>query len=137
LPSRRFLEIRLEVAFVSNAIRADGSRKWAFTIDRSVGAPSVAGDGTVYYPTNSNLDAVDPGGSKKWTFEVENPVGQPAVAADGTIYATAQDLLCALNPNDTLKWNLAISYPTRFAPAIGRDGTVYVGTVTGSFMPYS
>ena len=71
----------------------------------------------------------------------------PAIGSDGTIYVGSEDSsLYAMNPDGTLKWkfNTGIATeisggitlskgPINSSPAIGNDGTIYVGSDNGFF----
>jgi len=77
-----------------------------------------------------NPSIIDP--AIVWSFATEGYVrSSPVIAADGTIYIGSEDTrLYAINPDGTLRW----SYPTwgqinAGAPAIGSEGTIYVGSV--------
>jgi outer membrane protein assembly factor BamB len=69
----------------------------------------------------------------------------PAIGADGTIYfgtdpygaygitpQPADTNMFAVNPNGTLKWKLAVPVGIESSPAIGHDGTIYVGSYDSS-----
>ncbi|MBS0662076.1 MAG: S8 family serine peptidase, partial [Verrucomicrobia bacterium] len=79
-----------------------------------------------------------------WQFAAYGGVvSSPAVGSDGTIYVGAgttltddpldnsnypEDRVYALNANGTKKWSYATSQPVDLSsPAIGSDGTVYIG----------
>ncbi|MBN1661900.1 MAG: VCBS repeat-containing protein [Anaerolineae bacterium] len=94
--------------------------------------PAIGADGTLYVGSNDyHLYAVNPDGSVQWTYTTPNVIwSSPTVYTDGTIYVGhngySDGSLLALNPNGSLKW----SYPARevrSSPAIGSDGTIYVG----------
>ena len=85
-------------------------------------------------------------GQRKWVFDpsLEAPLvkkgfwGSPAIDDNGTIYAAAHDhlgngYLYALNPDGTLKWKYPNNNQEKIQslqspPAIGSDGTIYVGS---------
>ncbi len=66
-------------------------------------------------------------GEAVWETTVGDPVGQPVIDASGIIYATSTTALTAVNPDGTVKWTDPISCTTM--PAIGIDGTLYLGSV--------
>lgn len=87
---------------------ADGSLRWKFALGAGQvrSAPAIATDGSVYF-----------------MVEGHNP----------TADSLAADALCHLSPSGQLLWSFDVN-PTRVvsevglcAPAIGEDGTVYVG----------
>ncbi|HVQ01578.1 MAG TPA: PQQ-binding-like beta-propeller repeat protein, partial [Candidatus Thermoplasmatota archaeon] len=120
------------------AIFPNGTMKWKTNV--GAGTSSTIGqDGTIYCGY-SNLYAVNPtNGSVRWTF---NPGpgrtirgATPCNSVDGTIYFGTWigdyggGEIIAVNPNGTEQWRRLIA--NRYvdsAPAIGEDGTVYVGT---------
>ncbi len=81
-----------------------------------------------------------------WEYAtVGSIMSSPAAASDGTIYfgsgATddalkVENRVHAVNPNGTVKWTRAISSGASFdvsSPAVGPDGTVYIGGGDGLF----
>ncbi len=116
------------------AFYPDGSIRWTYRLRRRTlsGDVAVKPDGTVYC-TSGRLFALDPDGALLWIAPV--PIGglggAPAVAPDGTIYVNSADAaFYAFNPDGTVKWSYGggaccIDVPS--SPAIGRDGSVYVG----------
>jgi outer membrane protein assembly factor BamB len=62
-----------------------------------------------------------------------------AVARNGTIYVAGRNgSLYAARPDGTLKWAVSIAEPSRTfvgrpRPAVGADGTIYVGDMLGSY----
>lgn len=51
----------------------------------------------------------------------------PIVSADGTVYITA-DKLYALAPDGKQKWAFGSGLVEAATPALGADGTLYLGT---------
>jgi len=93
----------------------------------------LANTGLSQYDTSGNP------GQLKWSFAAPAAIS-PTIGIDGTIYLGSaatlpQDTqyLYALNPDGTLKWKLAFKpvmgnyFGINFPPAIGADGTIYVG----------
>jgi hypothetical protein len=99
----------------------------------------------VVLASGAALAAGDPG-TIKWDRQIITSVESniqviydPALGPDGTIYVCAQDYevtppiysLEAIAPDNTLKWrdtghtNNATTTGYRYAPAVGRDGTIY------------
>jgi outer membrane protein assembly factor BamB len=126
------------------AAAADGTIRWRRpTGDLVWAAPALGPGGVVYIGSDDDrlyaLDVKD--GSVRWQFtagpcRVALGVGPEAarcdvdgvtVGPDGTVYAAA-DGLYALTPEGALKWKFAPG-TTHCAtpPAVGRDGTIYVG----------
>jgi outer membrane protein assembly factor BamB len=118
---------------------------------------SIGSDGTLYTVRNQQitntmtLEALNPDGTIKWQYNITNPDAYSmwptsmSVGADGTLYFGAYDLdssynltgngaLYAFNPStQTMKWIYPMTdldwYP---APAIGKNGTIYITTFSGS-----
>ncbi len=81
----------------------------------------------------------------KWVTDVGAHVinTQPVLAADGTVYVVTSfpalgadhslGYLVALGPDGEIKWEVEQGRWIWTTPAIGRDGTVYVGSSLGDF----
>jgi outer membrane protein assembly factor BamB len=125
------------------AFSPGGQKQWTFATGGAIdAAPAIAPDGTIYFGSeDQNLYALTPDGILKWKIDLAAPVGStPAIAADGTIYVATGTVfplptggeLYALTPDGTVKW---VCDPpgssTLTAPAIGPDGTIYVGGYFG------
>jgi outer membrane protein assembly factor BamB len=95
-------------------------------------SPTIGHDGTIY-AGYTKLHAVNPNnGSVKWTFDVEGKIrgATPCNSIDGTIYlgnSEGSDIV-AVNPDGTEKWRKYIGGDVESPPAIGEDGTVYIGS---------
>jgi outer membrane protein assembly factor BamB len=131
------------------AINPDGTEKWkssvgAFdTFGNTGSSPAVGADGTIYVQSANVLYAVNPDGSEKWTFpavilpSTDAGAARPSsavIGSDGTIYATsfADIVLSAFNPDGSQKWTFSGGDLFELGvPAIGADGTIYVGSVGG------
>lgn len=120
----------------------DGTLRWNYSIaDSSPSDPVIGRDGTIYVGSiglHEGIYAFDSNGTLKWSFAIAGGVlSSPAIDAEGTIYAGTwaglPDGFYALNPNGTLKWSYATS-GAMMPPAIGKDGTIYVGAfnISGS-----
>jgi len=117
------------------AFRPDGSIRWTYEDvgRRILGPVTVRPDGVVY-GTDGDLFALDSGGSPvwRWTAPGGNGLqGAPAVGADRTIYVNSFDPnVFAVNPDGTTKWWYEAATccdAEAKSPAIGPDGTIYVG----------
>jgi len=141
------------------AVNPNGSLKWNTTnlsTSLAIGlpTPSVGSDGTIYIGADS-IYAFNPDGTQKWRSNIINYIGSstsntfrsgPAIAADGTIYIGGSGYfgdfptnygstaIFAINPDGTVKWQyLMLGNSWIFSsPAIGADGTIYVGVETGA-----
>ncbi|HEX4460644.1 MAG TPA: PQQ-binding-like beta-propeller repeat protein [Polyangia bacterium] len=126
------------------AVDSTGKILWRHaTNDLVWSSPTIGPGGVVYVGSDDDhlyaLDLKD--GSVRWTFQagpcrVNTGVGPEnarcdvdgvSVAADGTVYAAA-DGLYALSPEGKLAWKFSPGVTHCAAPpAIGLDGTVYIG----------
>lgn len=134
-----------------HAIEPDGERKWTnrLVTQRNVtSSPAIVEGGTIYIGTNGgDLYAVNPDGSVKWSFDTGGRTHSPAVASDGTIYVGSGDLgfggggdpgaVYAVNPDGTQKWSYQTDAEVKGDPAIGPDGTVYVGDRDGNVYAFN
>ncbi len=180
------------------AINPNGTIKWEININKSGlktsgisalsgvvnSSPAVASDGTIYigsegdfkfdrsnicndksvfplsdanpspanglfYPVNGHLYAINPDGTLKWDFKTLGWVdSSPAIGADGTVYVGSQHsrkfygkdqstlldetsstrgFIYAINPDGTRKWVDDLLGDVDSSPAVGSDGTIYVG----------
>jgi len=114
------------------AVYPNGTMKWNTNVHAGT-SPTIGQDGTVYAGWKE-LYAVNPtDGSVKWTFDPGSDRtiqgGTPCNSVDGTIYFGTSDggEIIAVNPDGTEKWRKQIG-TCESAPAIGEDGTVYVGS---------
>jgi len=75
------------------------------------------------------LYALDPDdGSVIWKYRTGSGLSGPSIGADGTIYVSSHDhYLHAVNPDGTLQWKTEIGTGSSDTPAIGDDGTIYIG----------
>jgi outer membrane protein assembly factor BamB len=111
--------------------------KWAFVTETYVSAsPSVDSDGAVYIGCGDSflyaLNGAD--GTLKWRTPLGGSLGgsvksSPAIDADGTLYIGGGDgKVYALNALDgSVKWAVPLVNDWGSSPAIGNDGTVFIG----------
>jgi outer membrane protein assembly factor BamB len=122
----------------------DVTAKWSYKTgdwaDNS--SPAIGPDGTIYVGSgDSYLYAFDPDGKAKQIFQtpiyhdrLDNPA---AIGPDGTIYIVGAETLYALDPAGNIKWQYKMGYSSNSCPAIGLDGTIYVGTTDGALYAIS
>jgi outer membrane protein assembly factor BamB len=131
------------------AVNPDGSLKWKFATGNYItGSPAIGADGTIYTGSqDGNVYALTDGGqgvvTEKWAFTTGGQVYfSPTIGADGTIYVGDQEYvptnsnpsashLYALTDNGSSvsqKWAFVAGGAVQSAPAIGADGTIYVGS---------
>jgi len=136
------------------AINPDGTLKWKLPTGRtSVDTLVVGANGTIYGAAQcGRLFAVDADGTLRWSFNTggifTNGCAEdsyPAIGKDGTIYVgidlpsliesyhpTTQTILNAIGADGQLKWRFPVGLGGG-TPAIGTDGTVYLGNCEGTF----
>jgi outer membrane protein assembly factor BamB len=101
-------------------------------------------------PVNGHVYAFSPNGTMLWDFKTLGRVdSSPSIGADGTVYIGSQQtrkfygkdhsvlldegsettgFVYAINPNGTSKWFVDLFGDVDSSPAIGSDGTLYVGS---------
>jgi outer membrane protein assembly factor BamB len=113
------------------ALNPDGTQKWVNENITARTAPAIGTDGTIYVSSVLHLYALNPDGTEKWVFEVPevNLANSTVIGSDGTIFF-ASDKVYAVNTDGTQKWafNFGNGSWLYVLPAIGADGTVYVGS---------
>ena len=119
------------------ALNPDGTVKWRYLTGVPLWtAPALGPDRTIYVGSADSLFALSPDGGRKWCVPGSHLPGPfaLALAGDGTIYFTREDnsrfYLCALKPDGTNLWQFEIGYAA-WPPALGTDGTIYIGTLDG------
>jgi len=125
--------------------------KWKYQAGREViCSPALAADGTVYFAVLDRFIALTAGGEVKWQYLTGlQGSSSPAIAADGTIYiGTALNRVVAIPPIPegapaaggeglgdlplmSFKWRYDTDDDVDGPPAIGPDGTIYVGCDDG------
>jgi outer membrane protein assembly factor BamB len=128
-------------------------KNWEFTTEKStfgsLSSPAIGSDGTVYVGSSDRkLYAINgKSGVKLWEFKTGNLTrSSPAIGSDGTVYVGSWDnKLYAIDGNKldefyvngikhlrpTKLWEFETGGPVGSSPAIGSDGTVYVGSDDG------
>jgi len=134
------------------AINADGTERWrrgGLPGASAFHSPAIGADGTIYVGTveEKTLFAINPNGTLRWSLATGAAVlCSPAIGPDGTIYVHSVPAfyeggpanVYAINPNGTQKWRFTTSIvppthwdPASSSPAVGGDGTIYVGSHDG------
>jgi len=115
---------------IFRALNPDGTLRWESATQAPwAGGPVVSADGMIYVGASDNkLYAIGANGVRRWWFTAGGAVSSPAIGTDGSIYFTSGDgKLYALDPNGAKRWDYALGASYGSIPAIGSDGTVYVG----------
>jgi outer membrane protein assembly factor BamB len=114
-----------------HAVKPDGTLKWKTNMGEGGTSPTIGQDGTIYCGY-TKLHAVNPiNGTIKWKLPIGGKIrgATPCNSIDGTIYLgnyNGSDIV-AVNPDGTEKWRVSIGGDVESAPAIAKDGTVYIG----------
>jgi len=124
------------------AIDRSGQELWRITSEDadSWDYPVIMDNGTILFPADGGLVAVDSGGGERWRYMVDAIdvlTRTPALSADGVIYlpvsgyftAEQEDQefkLYALRPPADLIWTLALDRPVRPQPLVDGSGNIYV-----------
>ncbi len=128
-----------------------GTLKWTFTTSSQalLSSPAISSDGSTVYvgSYDDNLYAVNSSdGSEKWAFLTGGSVlSSPAIGSDGTIYVGSDDdklyavadctgveapiTACTGSGTAAQKWSFTTGGNVNSSPAIGSDGTIYVGSL--------
>jgi outer membrane protein assembly factor BamB len=133
------------------AVNPDGSERWVYNPEGGVGndgaGVTLSPDSTTLYfiagtgsgpETRAEVYALDTSKTLLWTFDIGGiPFNYPAdvsplVDANGVIYVPTLDApFYAINPDGIEKWHTSFNVSTlRSTPALGSDGTIYVGSST-------
>jgi outer membrane protein assembly factor BamB len=113
------------------AINPDCTLKWNYVVSGEVhSSPAIAPDGTIYiasYGDNEDLsfDRVDQCD--------KNSVIPPSDTCSIYQCYPVNGFLYAINPNGTLKWDFKTIGDVDSSPAIGSDGTIYIGSDYAKF----
>jgi len=109
--------------------------KWTFdTSDPIVGAPTLDLHGNVYVGDESGtLYSVTPDGRLRWTFKARDAVYAAAVSIRDLIYVASVDSnLYCIDTTGKQRWSTYLADELYSPPALGRDGTLYIGTDQGT-----
>lgn len=125
--------------YVLHAISPDGLEKWKNDSAFITTSPVIGTDGSLYvaskpnaYELNSDsliILALNQDGTIKWKTETDGFIGSSlTIDKNGTLYSMSKDgYLNALKPGGTFKWRCPTGVSDS-SPAIGNDGTIYVGS---------
>jgi outer membrane protein assembly factor BamB len=104
-------------------------------------SPAIGPDGTIYFADSGGvvyaLNRED--GSEKWRFDVSTDTGSitpiqssPVVDRQGSVYIGAGfNSVYALTPDGKRKWRFDTGDYVSATPALGADGTLYIGSLDG------
>lgn len=109
-----------------------GKEKWRMKTGDSRGSSPVLGtNGDIFLGINNMLHCLSATGSNKWDFGYPVMQGAAAVSADGIAYFAAYGdgvgTLLAFHLEGAAPSYNTLGLPTASSPAIGANGTVYIG----------
>jgi len=122
------------------ALNPDGAVKWTYSAEGGSEWAVVGPDGTIYIEQNEHetakICAINSSGVLKWEFQIDTIRAVStafAIGAEGSVYfiidnylfSPPKSWLYSLTYDGALKWKKEITYAG--TPAIGADGTIYVG----------
>jgi outer membrane protein assembly factor BamB len=131
---------------VLNALNPNGTLRWSRSFVNEFGTSTsvtIGPDGTIFVnltlPGGGYLHAVNPDSSLKWDYPSGGDAAEPAFAPDGTIYLSSPEgvfsgalgTLRAIDSDGSPQWMFMMNSYSGSAPAIGVDGTIYVGSGEG------
>jgi outer membrane protein assembly factor BamB len=113
------------------ALSPEGTLRWRYKANGSDwSAPSVGADGTIYITAGDDLVAVARHGKRRWSIRLDLLGGAdscPAIDAAGSVYVWGWDFF-AVRPTGQGEWRISVEGDSEdTGPAIGTDGTMYVG----------
>ena len=134
------------------AINPDGSVKWSYLTDWCVfSSPAIGPEGEIYIGSKDHyLYAFEDSltyGKVRWQYAAGQFYdghlvdSSPAIGQDGTIYigtdpygahgqnpVAVRTVFFAVKPSGTLKWVFYMDDGAESSPAIGPDGTIFIGS---------
>jgi outer membrane protein assembly factor BamB len=111
----------------------DGRKLWSAPLGGIPGAPTLAGDGTIYVGSaDGALHALAPDGTPRWRYPSAGFVQAAPAVGGNTIYgATDQGVVFALDTSGKQRWRAELGAPAA-GLAAGADGTLYATTADGA-----
>jgi outer membrane protein assembly factor BamB len=120
------------------AINPNGSIKWINDWPAGYsGGPTIGYDGTIYAGSGDSLQALAPSGEELWYLNLGSGDSSPAITKNGMILMGGGDDVGSLNlisPTGELisyyvfEGGGGLTSSATSSPAIGEDGTVYIGS---------
>ncbi len=118
-----------------NLINPDGTLKSQLQFGSDVVSCAVDIDGTIYMGREDQyFYALNPDGSEKWKFKTNYYVYTSPIISSGVIYfGSIGGYMYAVFPDSVLYWESPVGSIWISSPAMGSDGTIYIGTNSGDF----
>jgi len=114
-----------------------GAKKWSFATGGPLNTrPAYGGSGLLYVGTFGKrvvaLDAKT--GEKRWERATEGIPSSPVLGSDDTVYVSANNLYALNGKTGAIQWSRPLAVLPSQAPAVGANGTVYVGTADAQIL---
>jgi outer membrane protein assembly factor BamB len=114
------------------AVNPDSTLRWTYATGDSIrSSPAIGPDGTIFFGSMDHyLYALRSNGTLRWRALTGGIIKycSPAVDEAGNVYFGSYDgFLYALTSNQEFLWAYFVDDEVRSSPAIGPDGTVYIG----------
>ena len=113
------------------AVSPEGKIKWSFeTEDDADTGPAIADDGAVVFAAGRMVYAVTVYGHVRWRFAARRKVfTSPALGSGGRVFFGSQDHRAyGLTDQGVLSWSTDLGGDVDGGPAVGDDGSLFVGT---------
>lgn len=126
------------------ALDSEGVELWRASFGQVSGVPALSAEGVIYLgvasPVEEMFYALHRDGSVAWSYHLESHIveSSPVVAPDGIVYLAASNpqtgggSVVALGADGSEKWRYEVGSRLPFSPALGADGTLYVGARNGN-----
>jgi len=128
-------------------LNSDGTLDWKYHTEGVISSTAVDGEGNIYFGTSDgHLYSLDIDGNLRWKYDALSPImSSPSIGDDGTVYFGTANIsfnmtkeegnnyLYAVSSQGNLRWKQELNGRMRTTPTIGKDGTIYVGTLNNTF----
>jgi outer membrane protein assembly factor BamB len=110
----------------------DGTILWEYLGGWGRSTPAVAPDGTIFWGFDDSFAALTPNGQQVWRVNglSGNLVfgSSPVIGQDSNLYFV-HDGVFSFTPQGGFRWLYPFSWFAHSSPAVGADGTIYLGGV--------
>ena len=117
-------------------VQSEPIQKGVFpTSDPIVASPSLDEHGNIYVGDEGGwFYSIDPvNGQQRWVFQARDAIyGAAAIVGDRLYFGSLDSNLYCLDTVGRRRWSLHLGDEVYCTPAIGADGTIYVGTDKGT-----
>ena len=132
-------------SLVITEVGAVGTLRWRYEITYGVSSsPAVGSDGTIYVNGESDFYAINSDGSLKWRLSNVISLAEcsPTIDSDTIIYFVTLEecgfgYLFAYDNEGVFKWRSEMIDGRPASPALGSDGTIYVGTANDTLHAFN